>query len=538
MVTDACGASRPNGAVQAFKRLLRATGVSPGNAFVPAPCRGGGAWCNDAVSARDTVATCELATRGDYFGPRSLALLCLRVRPACPGHAFPTSCVVSLSTSSQRLDALALQDIVVKEWPLHSAGAETTVAVNTLYHVATLLGAEPVAGTRVFMTLRFLGCCDASDTHRIAAVELLYTPHDTRTVAVELTPSPTPCHAAVAEHHDASSSDEDVVPPSPPPPLRRVKTLHSSLSRTSTDADSRAEGSGATPAGSEDDVLAEYVFHAMSRSPRRRSVTQPLRTIFVDIDTEENEEDLTADNVIEVPTSPCTTLSTSSRLPAHPTVAGRRLPSAGTPVVSASRVSAASRRALCCNEGAVPRQEPPASPQSTTSDGGVSAAPRRGDPRQPTLREACCSSVVVTAFASPPRCAAFVVPDRRDFVAVGLLQQRQKEEEERQQQRRYVQRVSSMLWEEACAPPAFPRHGVENEAAAAVVQNRRRIQNLQGVPAYEAEHDLLRAVMELLGLPRETLYRGGVVTPYLHRLQSTLLGAAKRLLTAAMSFTA
>ncbi|ESL06080.1 hypothetical protein TRSC58_06251 [Trypanosoma rangeli SC58] len=539
MVTGACGASRPNGAVQALKRLLRATGVSPGNAFVPAPCRGGGtsgsAWCNDAVSARDTVATCELVTREDYFGPRSLALLCLRVRPACPGRAFPTSCIVSISTSSQRLDALALQDVVVKEWPLHSAGAETTVAVSTLYHVATLLGAEPVAGTRVFMTLRFLGCCDASNTHRIAALELFYTPHDTRTVAVELTLSPTPRPAAVAVHHNASSSDEEVAPPPPPPPLRRVRSLHSSLSRASTDADSRAGGGGATPAGSEDDALAKYVFHARPRSPRRRSVTQPLRTIYVDINTEEDEEEkeeeLIADDVIEVPTSPCTTLSTSSRLPARLTVAGRRGPSADTPVVSASRVSTASGRTLCRNAGAVPRQEAPASPQFTTSDGGVSAALRGGDPHQPALREARCSSVVVTASAAPPRCAAFVVPDRRDFVAVSLLQQRQKEEEERQQQRRYMQRVSSMPWEEACAPPAFPHHGVENEAAAAVAQNKRRIRNLQGVPAYEAEHDLLRAVMELLGLPRETLYRGAPsrrISTAPSRLCSVQSGACSR----------
>ncbi|RNF09063.1 uncharacterized protein Tco025E_07146 [Trypanosoma conorhini] len=451
MVADA------GGLVQAFKRLLRATGVEPGNAFLPAPGGGAavGAWCNTAVSTRDTVATCELAT-GDDFGPCSPALLWLRVRPACPGRAFPTACVISLATSAQRLDALALQDVVVRAWPLHPAGAETTIAVRTLYHIAALLGAAPGAGARVFLTLRFRGCCDASDTHRIAAVELRYAPPQLHTVEVALTLSPTP-------RRDASSSEGELPPP-PPPPLRLL-----SAGPRAGSASSEA-GSHEEEEGDKDDVLAAHVAHATPRSPRRRSVTQPRRTIFVNIDTEEEEED-----VIEVPTSPCTTRSTASRRPTLP-----------------------------C---AVPRREAPASPQSTSSDDGVSApAGCRGKQQQqqqwPALREVWSAPSPVSASPLPAR-AAFVVPDRRDFVAVGLLQQRQEEEERRR--RRYLQRIS-MPWGEADAAPAVTPHGTESTATA-VEKNRRRIQSLQGVPAYEAEHDLLRTATELLGLRRETLLR-------------------------------
>ncbi|EKF29133.1 hypothetical protein MOQ_007099 [Trypanosoma cruzi marinkellei] len=561
MVNVASMASYSIGKEKAFKRLLRATGVNPGNAFVPSRCctrarRGelnvaDNAWCNYSVSSRDTLATCEVET-AHHFGPHSSALLCVRVCPATPGRAFPTSCVISLSTSSQRMDELAIQDVVVKEWKMDTVRhldaevMETTIAVKTLYHIASLLGKEPIFGTRVFLTFRFLGCCDTSNTHRIAAVELFYTslrplgavtasphaPHDANTFApveVELTLSPTPLQmdAEFSDERAASNSssdspfnvrhpvkrifvvdtnessvDGDVVPlPPPTPPSVRAK--RGAFITTGGVANDQAEDGDGSYASSEDCVLTAFRLQNTPSSPRRRSVTQPCRTIFVDIEKEEEEESGASDEFIEVPTSPCTTLSTSLHRSGGPFASGQR-PVMDAPVTPHSPVSSASFNRLYRDEDNAPKRKAPAIPNSTNFEGDLSIQPlRECQYRDVNMRTPDCVPVAVKESVAPPCRAAFVVPDRRDFVPVSFLQQQKKQED----QRNSYTRVVSMPWGEQVTTPAFVSYGIKGNTAA-VAKNRRCIRNLQTVPVYEEEQDLLKTVTDLLGLERETLCRG------------------------------
>ncbi|EKG00903.1 hypothetical protein TCSYLVIO_008132 [Trypanosoma cruzi] len=558
MVTVTSMASYPSGTEQAFKRLLRATGVNPGNAFVPSRCCNracGGelnvadAWCNYSVSSRETLATCEVET-AHHFGPHSPALLCVRVRPATPGRSFPTSCVISLSTSSQRMDELAIQDIVLKEWrmdPVRHLDAElmeTTIAVKTVYHIASLLGKEPTFGTRVFLTFRFLGCCDTSNTHRIAAVELFYTSlrplgamtapphalHDDNTfvpVEVELTLSPTPLQMG-SEFSDERASTkfssdsplnvrhpvkrifvvdtnksavvEDVVPPPPTPPS--VRAQRGAFITAGGVANDQAEDGDGSHASSEDCLLTAYRLRSTPSSPRRRSVTQPCRTIFVDIDKEEEKSEA-SDEFIEVPTSPCTTLSTSFHRSGGPFKSSQR-PVTDAPVTPPSPVLSASFSRLYRDEDNAPKREAPAIPHSTSFEEGLSfQLLRECQHRDVNMRNPDCVPVAVKELVAPPCRAAFFVPDRRDFVPVSLLQQ----QKQQAGQRNSYTRVFPMPWGERDTSPALACYGIKGNMAA-VAKNRKCIRNLQTVPVYEEEHDLLKTVTDLLGLERETLCRG------------------------------
>ncbi|KAK7197323.1 hypothetical protein NESM_000679300 [Novymonas esmeraldas] len=151
-------------------------------------------WLNPSLRARPTTATCEIVNLGPpYFGAASSAVLRIAVAPLLgDGRCFPTRCVVSFATSAQRLDGLSLRPVVVAEWEMppggtvtrtgddaHAPGLHaTTVPLRVLYHLALLVGspatAAEVGDARLYLHLRFTGCSDASDTHRIAAVRLRY----------------------------------------------------------------------------------------------------------------------------------------------------------------------------------------------------------------------------------------------------------------------------------------------------------------------------------------------------------------------------
>ncbi|CAG9583896.1 conserved hypothetical protein [Leishmania major strain Friedlin] len=141
-------------------------------------------WLNPSVRARPTTATCEITNLGPpFFASTSTAVLRISATPLfVDGRCFPTRCVVSLATSAQRLDGVSLRPVVVTEWNLTASGAAgvctTTVPLRTLYHLAVLISSSaPATGVeevRLYLHLRFMGCSDGSDTHRIAAVRLRY----------------------------------------------------------------------------------------------------------------------------------------------------------------------------------------------------------------------------------------------------------------------------------------------------------------------------------------------------------------------------
>ncbi|KEG12866.1 hypothetical protein DQ04_01371130 [Trypanosoma grayi] len=560
--------SGPGVAVQALKRLLRATGVDPGNAFfsrrlttstttsssTSSPLNRGlgdaGAWCNYSVSARDTLATCELETE-DYFGPHSPALICVRVRAATPGCSFPTSCVMSLSTSSQRMDELAVQDVIVKEWIMNPASCldpewmETTLSVKTVYHIACLLGKEPACGTRIFLTLRFVGCCDTSNTHRIAAVELLYTSlrqlippapvvapkqlqvaadnnnADAEPVEVELTLSPTPlrstaedCGYEVACVRASGSLPEAQYPvektiivdnemspgDGPDPAVLRPTFVQAQCCSSCSGASSPMDDDIEPRDDSEDCVLAAYGIHTTTPSPPRRSVTQPRRTLYADA-----EDEVASDDVIELPTSPCKTLSRSPSLNRMHSTSGlwrdddNCAPLSPAPIVVHNRQRWEWERA--------PRREAPTLPRSSRGENVVSvSSTRESSCHVQTMDDAGCASAPVHESASLLRPAPFVVPDRRDFVSVTLLQHRHHHQQQSQQE-------TCMRWgEQRIHPTCTP---VIATGKATVVENRRRIKNLCDVPVYEEKHDLLKTVTELLGVERESLCRRSLSCPSL-----------------------
>ncbi|TPP48477.1 hypothetical protein CGC21_14135 [Leishmania donovani] len=141
-------------------------------------------WLNPSVRARPTTATCEITNLGPpFFASTSTSMLRISATPLfVDGRCFPTRCVVSLATSAQRLDGVSLRPVVVTEWNLTASGAAgvctTTVPLRTLYHLAVLISsfvpATGVEEVRLYLHLRFMGCSDGSDTHRIAAVRLRY----------------------------------------------------------------------------------------------------------------------------------------------------------------------------------------------------------------------------------------------------------------------------------------------------------------------------------------------------------------------------
>ncbi|KAG5465669.1 hypothetical protein CUR178_00380 [Leishmania enriettii] len=141
-------------------------------------------WLNPSVQARQTTATCEITNLGPpFFAPTSTSVLRISAAPLfADGRCFPTRCVVSLATSAQRLDGVSLRPVVVTEWKLASKDANgmcaTTVPLRTLYHLAVLISSSAAATdvdqVRLYLQLRFTGCSDGSDTHRIATVQLRY----------------------------------------------------------------------------------------------------------------------------------------------------------------------------------------------------------------------------------------------------------------------------------------------------------------------------------------------------------------------------
>ncbi|ORC91424.1 uncharacterized protein TM35_000064290 [Trypanosoma theileri] len=563
----------PRVEVPAFKRLLRATGVNPGNAFFfrrpfstdhheknneTSP------WCNYAVNTRDTLATCEIETE-DYFWENSPALICLRVRPAKPGVSFPTSCIISLSTSSQRMDELAVQDVVVKEWNMNpaklsnSGWMETTISVKTVYHIACLIGKEPTSGTRIFLTLRFVGCCDMSDTHRIAAVELLYTslrplvlPTQRinsvnldpttesaaigvgpilETVEVELTLSPTPLRVVddklseegFSEYASRSpfliqhsrervlaSEKEFLLNEGAPPIPLRPPLLRSQPCSPDSNKDRSYDCS-------EDCVLAEYAVHTPTVSPPRRSKTQPRRTIYVDAndDDDDDDDDISSD-VVEVQASPCLMPSNSSSL--HCLQGTTMLESDVVSDVPILVSSATPPKGMQFNENFAPRREVPVISESavfstntttsTTNTNNVAALhkdvfslERSWDHQHEklmneTIEDKSKGSIRMTPSV-PLLCQIpLVVPDRRDFVPVSSLQ-------------RPKQNGPYSNWGEldsytntTCRVPV-----IEVEPAV-VEESRRRIRNLRDVPVYEEQQDLLKTVTELLGVERTSLCKG------------------------------
>ncbi|KAI5691417.1 hypothetical protein MNV84_08132 [Leishmania braziliensis] len=141
-------------------------------------------WLNPSVRARQTTATCEITNLGPpFFAATSTSVLRISATPLfVDGRCFPTRCVVSLATSAQRLDGVSLRPVVVTEWNLTLNGAvsvcSTTVPLRTLYHLVVLISspapATDVKDVRLYLQLRFMGCSDDSDTHRIAALRLRY----------------------------------------------------------------------------------------------------------------------------------------------------------------------------------------------------------------------------------------------------------------------------------------------------------------------------------------------------------------------------
>ena len=261
-------------------------------AAAAAPSEGLRYWLNPSVRARPTIATCEITNLGaPFFSPLSTSVLRITASPLFrDGRCFPTRCVVSLATSAQRLDGVSVRPIVVKEWDLlsHAEAASSAVAsitrttevpLRTLYHVASLMGSAvaEMGEVRLYLQLRFTGCTDSSDTHRIASVGLLYEqlgPAAEVLSMLQRRRQSTSCLSASAVHATpmsgsvfdtstlveevevtvASSSSSDVVAISQTPPRRPEKRLFIP-----------AEGEAAAREEGESDAA----------SPPHRSATKP-----------------------------------------------------------------------------------------------------------------------------------------------------------------------------------------------------------------------------------------------------------------------
>jgi hypothetical protein len=160
-------------------------------------------WLNPSARARPTTATCEITNLGaPFFSATSSAQLRVFAAPLFrDARCFPRRCVLSLATSAQRLDGVSLRPVVIKEWNLvevdaptltnslddafgmHSTESRpytTTIPLRTLFHLASLMSSSSASTTvsmddvRLYLQLRFTGCTDASDTHRIAMVRFVY----------------------------------------------------------------------------------------------------------------------------------------------------------------------------------------------------------------------------------------------------------------------------------------------------------------------------------------------------------------------------
>ncbi|KAH9598088.1 hypothetical protein LSM04_003109 [Trypanosoma melophagium] len=565
----------PRVEVPAFKRLLRATGVDPGNAFVfRRPFSANhekidetSAWCNYAVNARDTLATCEIETE-DYFEANSPALICVRVRPATPGVAFPTSCIISLSTSSQRMDEIAVEDVVVKEWNMNpaklsdSGWIETTISVKTAYHIACLIGKEPTRGTRIFLTLRFVGCCDMSNTHLIAAVELLYvsfrpfvlpsqrmssinlqlTPEANvvvddvgagiEAVDVELTLSPTPLRVV-----DDNASEEvfsEYVSRSPllirhsrekvlaldkeflhnegaPPVPLRPPLLRSQLCPSDVNKDVSCDSS-------KDCVLAEYTIHTTNFSPPRRSVTQPRRTIYVDADDDDSENDYDYDDLscdaVEVQGSPCIMPSNSSSSLHYlqgAAVYERDVISDAPNLIS----STAPANSMLLGEKAGPHREAPVSSGSAIFSTNSTTNTTNGT----TLHKDVfsverfwdhhCEKLVNETIEDKCYRSIRMTPSAPFLSQLPLVVPDRRDFVPVSSLQRLQRNGPYSRWGELGLYSTTKCRVDTGEVETAVVEEcRRRIRNLRDVPVYEEQQDLLKTVTELLGVERISLCKG------------------------------
>ncbi|CAD2212883.1 hypothetical protein ADEAN_000030100 [Angomonas deanei] len=190
--------------IDAIEKVLRTNCVGGQTAFSPSdkhritPTHRGSPsgedslvyWLNPSANAQDTVALCQLRQlSSDLFHSQSLVLLNVVVEPAFPGQCFPTTCVVSLAVGGQRLDELSTREIILKEWNMEESAEEDgnkytlQLPVRTLYNITSIFiqsrstsRTDPSvpADIPLYLGLRFTGCVDDSNSHRIASVVLKY----------------------------------------------------------------------------------------------------------------------------------------------------------------------------------------------------------------------------------------------------------------------------------------------------------------------------------------------------------------------------
>ena len=176
-------------------------------------------WQNNDASA-DTVVTVELSPcekaieqeanydvstrskssspiRMDFSSAADDASLRIVVTPATPGVSFPTACICSVSSVLDIRKVAAggsspapsdVRDVIVREWVMMENRSVpntyvTQISVRTIRNISSLLGGG--SSNRVFLTLRFVGCCDATNKHKIRSLHLRYTLSEASLQAVE-----------------------------------------------------------------------------------------------------------------------------------------------------------------------------------------------------------------------------------------------------------------------------------------------------------------------------------------------------------------
>ncbi|CUG89800.1 Hypothetical protein, putative [Bodo saltans] len=181
----------PPDRLAALRQLLRSSGTGGSNAFLSGSLdsnnNSSSLWTNEAIDRRDTVATVELRSLRSYHVEPSNAVLEITIVPNHPHQSFPASCIVSVSTNQQRSsDEFANADVVIKEWKLMTTSVSlprTTLSMSTVMNIASVVRQsssssgnqqDHLEDTRVFLTLRFAGCCDMSNRHCIQQVHLVY----------------------------------------------------------------------------------------------------------------------------------------------------------------------------------------------------------------------------------------------------------------------------------------------------------------------------------------------------------------------------
>ena len=168
--------------INAIKRLARGTGEHPEGAFSLSPSdpagRPSGPWMNHDVNAKDT--TCVLELRSIYESPSDadgVALQVVVTAADVPVRRFPTTCIVSIINIKPGSEH-SVNEVVLKEWRMSGGevGAGTfqlDIPLKTLLNIAVLASTENAA-KRIFIGLRFVGCCDSSNVHSIRRITLSY----------------------------------------------------------------------------------------------------------------------------------------------------------------------------------------------------------------------------------------------------------------------------------------------------------------------------------------------------------------------------